>query len=136
MIKNPLTIIALFFILTGAVIVYFIYDPSVTSYFPECPFYKLTGMFCPGCGAQRATHYLLTGNITAALRSNILLVMFLPFLIAYYGVQTFNYFNFRENISITILHKSWFIYGIAGLFLFYWVARNITFLGAGFLAPH
>jgi hypothetical protein len=130
---KSLTILLL---ITGAVFVYFTYDPATSSYFPGCPFYKMTELYCPGCGAQRATHYLLTGDITAAIRSNILLVIFLPFLGAYYGVQTFKYFYPRPNLNIAIVHKAWFIYGIAFLFIFYWIARNVAVLGSSFLAPH
>ena len=136
MIIRNLKIIAMLLLLTAAAFVYFVYDPATSSYFPECPFYKLTHLFCPGCGSQRAIHYLLTLNIAGALRSNILLVIFLPFLIAYYGVQTFNNFNPQQTINIAIVHKRWFIYGISVLFILYWIARNVTFFGGGFLAPH
>ncbi len=136
MIKKQLKIIALLLLLTGAAFVYFFYDPATNRYFPECPFYKLTHLFCPGCGSQRAMHYLLTGKITRAARSNILLVIFLPFLIAYYSLQTFNYLNPQQNINIAIVNKRWFIYSIAVLFVLYWIARNVNLFGAVFLAPH
>ncbi|MFN0081317.1 MAG: DUF2752 domain-containing protein [Ferruginibacter sp.] len=136
MINRHLNRIIILLLFIGAVFVYYMYDPTTSGYFPDCPFYKLTGLFCPGCGAQRSIHYLLTGNIAAAMRSNILLVIFLPFLMGYYIVQTFNYYRPQQNINIGIVHKTWFIYSIAIVFVFYWAARNIGFLGAGFLAPH
>jgi hypothetical protein len=37
---------------------------------PPCTFKNLTGCPCCGCGATRATHALLRGNITEALRLN------------------------------------------------------------------
>lgn len=136
MITRQLKIVTILLLFTGAVFVYYTYDPATGAYFPGCPFYKLTGLFCPGCGAQRSTHYLLIGNIAVAARANILLVIFLPFLIAYYAVLAFNYYRPQQSINIGIVHKTWFIYSIATLFVFYWVARNIGFLGAGFFAPH
>lgn len=136
MINKQLKTITILLLFTGAVFVYYKYDPANSAYFPGCPFYKLTGLFCPGCGAQRSIHYLLIGNIAAAIRSNILLVIYLPFLIANYAVLAFNYYKPQQSINVGIIHKTWFIYGTAVLFVFYWVARNVGFFGAGFLAPH
>ena len=134
--QKILKAIAVVFLLTAAAFVYFKYDPALNLYFPACPFYKFTHLFCPGCGAQRAIHYLLVGNVEAAIHSNILLVIFLPFLIAYYSVQTFNYFSFKQSIQISVVYKSWFIYSILILFICYWVARNVAVFGASVLAPH
>ena len=127
-------IIMLLFI--GATFIYFVFDPATNKYFPGCPFYKLTGLFCPGCGAQRSIHSLLTGNIIAAVHANILLVFCLPFLVVYYAIQTINFIRPRTNIKINIVNQIWFIYLCALVVLFYWIARNIPVLEAGFLAPH
>ena len=134
--KKHTKIIIMLLLLTGAAFIYFTFDPAKNKYFPPCPFHKITGLFCPGCGAQRCIHYLLRGNLTAAMHSNILLVLFLPFLMVYYGIQTFNYINPQNSISIGIIHKVWFIYFLAILFLVYWIARNIPLLGSNILAPH
>lgn len=47
---------------------------------PPCPFYFLTGLFCPGCGTLRATHSLLQGDVHRAFAFNPLLVLLLPYL--------------------------------------------------------
>lgn len=44
---------------------------SMTDYFPECVFYKLTGALCPGCGNTRSVIALLNFNIIKSLRYNI-----------------------------------------------------------------
>ncbi|MGI8603804.1 MAG: DUF2752 domain-containing protein [Verrucomicrobiales bacterium] len=54
------------------------FDPNVTSFYPQCRFYELTGLRCPGCGTTRATHQLLHGNVAAAFRYNCLYVVTLP----------------------------------------------------------
>ncbi len=62
-----------------AVTVLFFFNPVEHGFFPACLFHKLTGWNCPGCGATRAAHELLHGNLAAAWRNNALLVCALPF---------------------------------------------------------
>jgi hypothetical protein len=78
-------------ILWGAVLlcalgalVFFAFDPTKVPIFPQCIFHRVTGLDCPGCGAQRALHQLLHGNVIAALRLNAMFVLSLP-LAAWYG---------------------------------------------------
>jgi len=58
--------------------IYFVFDPTKVSIFPPCIFHQMTGLDCPGCGAQRALHQLLHGNLLAALRLNAMFVLSLP----------------------------------------------------------
>lgn len=60
-------------------IIYFVFDPANSTYFPKCPFLSLTGFQCPGCGSQRAIHQLLNGNLIQAFHYNPLLVIILPY---------------------------------------------------------
>jgi hypothetical protein len=41
------------------------------AYWPKCPIYWTTGIYCPGCGGLRATSALLNGDIVAALNQNV-----------------------------------------------------------------
>jgi len=50
-----------------------------------CTFHAATGLYCPGCGATRATHELLHGRVLSALRYNAFWVAVLP-LAAYAAV--------------------------------------------------
>lgn len=43
-----------------------------------CPFYKITGCYCPGCGVTRAALALLHGNPEQAFRYNPLVFSLLP----------------------------------------------------------
>lgn len=61
-----------------AAAVLFFFNPGEHSFFPPCLFHQLTGWHCPGCGATRAAHALLRGNLAAAWRDNALLVAALP----------------------------------------------------------
>jgi hypothetical protein len=56
-----------------AATVYF-FNPSAHHFYPVCQFHRLTGLNCPGCGGTRALYALLHGNVSGALRDNVLLV--------------------------------------------------------------
>ncbi len=65
----------------GAAILYR-WNPATAGFYPVCPFFALTGWYCPGCGSLRALHQILHGNLGAAFDLNPLLVMALP-IVAY-----------------------------------------------------
>lgn len=56
-------------------------DPNAAdSLLPACPFFSLTGLYCPGCGSTRCLHALAHFDLVAALAMNPLLVVALPLL--------------------------------------------------------
>lgn len=54
-----------------------VFDPFRT-HLPLCLVNHLTGLECPGCGAIRAVHALLAGDLLLSLRSNALIIAALP----------------------------------------------------------
>lgn len=70
-----------FFILFAIGLIYYFYHPAHYQLFPKCIFKSVTGLSCPGCGAQRATHELLHLNIKTAFGYNALLVISLPYIL-------------------------------------------------------
>lgn len=62
----------------AAAVIFFAFDPTQVSFFPQCLFHQITGLDCPGCGAQRALHELLHGHLVAAIRFNAMFVASLP----------------------------------------------------------
>jgi hypothetical protein len=50
-------------------------DPAAR--FLGCPFRASTGLWCPGCGATRALHALLRGDVAGMASQNALLPLFL-----------------------------------------------------------
>jgi hypothetical protein len=49
-------------------------DPHLPGALGTCPVYLATGLYCPGCGALRGTHDLLTGQWAEAIGHNQLLL--------------------------------------------------------------
>jgi hypothetical protein len=45
-------------------------DPAPIAWLPPCLFHRLTGLWCPACGATRAFHQLARGNFMAAFHFN------------------------------------------------------------------
>lgn len=62
------------------VLLYYIFDPALSKFFPPCPFHYMTGYDCPGCGSQRALHHLLHLDILKAFQQNALFVLSLPYI--------------------------------------------------------
>ncbi len=60
--------------ISGAAILFF-FDPTKHNFYPLCQFHLLTGLYCPGCGATRASYQLLHGNFLTALHDNDLYVL-------------------------------------------------------------
>jgi hypothetical protein len=52
-------------------------DPMRGGY-PTCLLYRTTGIYCAGCGATRALHALLHGQIVTAVHDNLLFMTLLP----------------------------------------------------------
>jgi hypothetical protein len=74
-------------VFVGLCIVYKNYNPTQYSFFPKCPFFVLTDVKCPGCGSQRGFHHLLNLNVASAAKENLLMVLFLPYLVVGFWVE-------------------------------------------------
>ncbi len=127
----------IFILLTVAVIgslLYFYFDPSLNKFFPPCPFLTLTGLYCPGCGSQRALHDILHGHIFAAADHNILFVLFMPLILFSAVVAINNIFN-KKKIVQHIFNSTIFTFVVLILVTLFWVSRNIPVKPFLYLAP-
>mgnify|MGYP005755808125 FL=1 len=107
-------------------------DPNAEgSVLPPCPFQALTGIFCPGCGATRALHALVHGDLAGALAMNPLLVVSLPIiallLARVAGWLPSNWHGLTRKLSDA---RPW-----AVVIIGYAVARNIPLEPFSWLAP-
>jgi hypothetical protein len=53
-------------------------DPHSSGSWGYCPFYALTGLYCPGCGGLRAVNDLTNGDVVGAASSNLVLLVMIP----------------------------------------------------------
>ncbi|MBC7921136.1 MAG: DUF2752 domain-containing protein [Ferruginibacter sp.] len=120
--------------LAGLAVLYYRWNPALFRFFPDCPFWVLTGAYCPGCGSQRAVHQLLHGHLRQAADYNLLLVITLPLLSYVLGVRTLDYLR-NQHTVLPFLHSNVFTYGVLVLVLAFWLLRNLPVVPFTYLAP-
>jgi len=121
-------------LLTVALLLLFLFNPAVSSFYPPCIFKRITGYYCQGCGSLRALHNLLHGDFAAAVKMNFLLTVTLPLIVVNSVI------NIRNNKKIFSLQPPFnsavfvcIVFFIAVLFA---VGRNIPHYPFNLLAPH
>ena len=134
MVKTKDQVYIIFTVAVIGSLLYFYFDPSFHEFFPSCPFHTFTGLYCPGCGSQRAFHALLNGDITSALGYNMLFVLFLPFMLYSAGVTVNNIFR-KQKIRQQIFRSQSFTLATLAVVLLFWILRNIQIAPFAWLAP-
>jgi len=123
----------LLLVVLGVAVLFFILDPNKHEIFPKCVFHSLTGMYCPGCGSQRALHSLLHLDLAGVVSYNFL---FLPagFLLLYhYAHPLLNRFlNWKLPNLFYMKYTPWVFFVVVILF---WVLRNLPWYPFNELAP-
>jgi hypothetical protein len=124
MAKYPtrIAVIGLIVLIAGSI--YFLFSPEESVYFPQCPFHRLTGLDCPGCGSQRAIHHLLHFRLKEAFLNNPLLILAVPYIMI--GI-CFEYFGGKERFPKVrkILFGKTAIIAILVIIILFWIGRNI-----------
>lgn len=73
---------------------------------PFCPFHKITGIPCPGCGGIRAANYLMSGDIRAAIMMNplsVVICVIIPIMILWAWIDVLR----KKDSLTTFLNKRW-----------------------------
>lgn len=107
-------------------------DPNVPGRYPPCPFFYLTGLYCPGCGTLRAMHALGHADVVAALGLNPLAVAVVPFLAYWWARWALRSWRGRPARERRVAHPA-FLWSFLAVVIVYWVVRNLPF--GRFLAP-
>lgn len=113
---------------------YFMVNPTKVTFFPKCPLFVTTGVYCPGCGSQRAAHSLLNFNIFEALQQNVLFViglLFLAYQIVIKGLNIFFNTHFKSVLNHPKLPIIFIIIAVV-----FWILRNLPLYPFNLLAPH
>jgi hypothetical protein len=124
-ISKSLKLSVVIIVISIIAILYRIYNPDGNIYFPKCPFRVLTGLKCPGCGSQRAVHFLLNFDIFRSLEQNALLVISIPYLLTGIAFESFN------NPGEKILKWRKLLFGrkaidiVLAIIIVFWILRNL-----------
>lgn len=105
-------------------------DPREPGHYPTCPFLALTGFYCPGCGAMRATASLTDGNVPAAFGYNPFAVVAIVLLLGIFVEWTARQWSGRQKLMTA---RPWVIGLFAVLTVAFWIARNLP--GMTWLSP-
>ncbi len=112
------------FILIAGLIIFRNFNPYESKFFIQCPFLKITGLKCPGCGSQRALHYLANFELIKAFKENCILVCSIPYIIG--GVVLELKQPTKEVLSTRkLLYSTNAIYVILVIIIAFWILRNV-----------
>jgi hypothetical protein len=115
-------------------LLYFFVDARHSGFFPACPLFTLTGLYCPGCGSQRAVSALLHGDIFEAIDYNVMLVVSTP-LVLYSAVITVTNIFRDKPLAQKIFYSPLFVRIFLVTVLMFGVLRNIHVYPFVLLAP-
>lgn len=120
--KNRNLIIYLLLFILG--IIYLLFGDILHIYI-FCPIYKITHLYCPGCGMTRALKSLITGNFYQAFRYNNLIFL-LPFFIIYL-LESILEENKIKNLNLKRFMQNKFWYSVLFIVIAFGVLRNIPY---------
>ena len=129
MVKKQITLLIIGVLLIMAALLFFSFNPNGQLFFPKCPIYQHLGIYCSGCGSQRAIHDILHFRIYDALGHNLLLI---PALLAI-GIELYMITFLPKKKSLFYYKNTPIIAGI--LIVLFMVLRNIRVSPFNWLAP-
>ena len=119
-------------VLAGGIVLWTL-NPSGNPLFPRCWFFSATNLLCPGCGIQRALHYLLRGDIVSAMRHNLFLFLASPILATAFFYWTQSTWFLKSTVSRTPQPR--YLKMILLFTLSFWLLRNIPAYPFTLLSP-
>jgi hypothetical protein len=101
---------------------------------PLCALHATTGLYCPGCGATRATHDLLHGQWLSAVRNNALWVFSLP-LALYLAASEARFLACGRPLPGHLTRNRRFLVVAGTVAVLFTVLRNVPLYPLVLLAP-
>lgn len=90
----------------------------------QCPFYALTGLYCPGCGITRCLFALLKLNFKEAFYFNQLVFILLPFFGLYICYKAYVALFQKEN-KVKKYMPNYVLYVLLGITILFGILRNL-----------
>ena len=88
-----------------------------------CPFYTLTGLYCPGCGLQRAVRALFTGHPLQSLLYHPFALCGALYLLVFLVSQGIN--RISRGRTAALCFRDWHLWAFLALILLQWIVKNI-----------
>ena len=117
-----------------ACVALYLFDPAAKDDpYPNCPFFWLTGYYCPGCGTLRAYHQVLRGDPVSAMGLNPMTVLALPAIV--YALASMWLMGYRgrglPQPRLTT-NAGW---GVAAALVIFGVVRNLPLEALEWMRP-
>ena len=97
-------------------------DFEIISWYPECEFFKRTGLYCPGCGGTRSVKCLLKGDLVRSF----LFHPFVPYCVIMYIVfMLYEFLKKHFKLFKKIFPVEIVIYIGVGVLLLQWIVKVI-----------
>jgi len=116
--------IAVIVLVVAMVVIYRNHNPLESNMFPKCGFYVATGYKCPGCGGQRAVHYLLNGEFKESFKQNPLFHIGALYVITVMLLKTPLFFPRHKRLLYALTGMTACISWLVGIIAF-WILRNV-----------
>jgi Protein of unknown function (DUF2752) len=120
LLRSPLTTAALVAATSAAL---YVRDPHASGSWGYCPSKLLFGIDCPGCGGLRAVNDLTHLDVGAALSSNLLFVVSIPFLAWMFTAWVRAAWR-GEQYRTPFVTRPWASYTLLAVALAFMVVRN------------
>ncbi len=105
----------------------------VPRFSPPCALYRITGIYCPGCGGTRAVEALLHGHPLLSLWLHPLVL---------YTLVIFGGFMLTQTLArLRLGHirgwkfHNWYLWGALGILTVNWLLKNILLVRFGIALP-
>jgi len=114
---------------------FYTYNPTKgEGVFLRCPSNLIFGIYCPGCGTQRALYHLLHLELKEALRYNVLFVLSLAILLYALIIKGINLI-FGTKKTIPFFTHKYVIIGLLVMIILFGIVRNLPYYPFNLLVP-
>ena len=111
------------------------YDPTAPgAIFAPCWFQRLTGLFCPGCGATRSGHALLHGRVAVAAGYNLFFVLTVILIPIPLMLTVRRWVRGDSQMLLGATARRW-VFWIPWLVIAFTILRNLPWVPFSWLAP-